>query len=99
MHVKDDDERLDAVVNVRLLTAEKDQLRRDAETAGLSMSELVRRQYFNQTIRSHVDEVLINELRRLGGLLKHTHNITGGVHAGQTGLMLTKISSLLDQIG
>lgn len=99
MNKKDDGERLDAVVNVRVLPVEKEQLKLDAEVAGLSMSELIRRQYFNRPIAARVDLVMINELRRLGGLLKHTHNVSGGVHAEQTRRMLDEIEQLVEQIG
>ena len=73
-------EPLVAVINVRLTTAEKAALKEDADLAGLSMSELVRRRYFGRPIIANADVVMLKELRRLGGLLKHIHNQTAGAH-------------------
>jgi len=52
-------EPLDAVVNVRLTASEKARLREDADLAGLSVSELVRRRYFGRPIVAHADAVLL----------------------------------------
>ena len=62
------DEPLDAIVNVRLTSEEKERLRDDADMAALSMSALVRARYFGRPIVAHTDQGLINELLRLGGL-------------------------------
>ena len=64
---------LDAVVNVRLTTAEKMRLQDDADMASISMSELVRARYFGRPVIANADLVMVKELRRLGGLLKHVH--------------------------
>ena len=77
-------EPLDAVINVRLTAAEKDRLREDADLAGLSMSELVRRRYFGRPIVANADAVMLKELRRTAGLLKHIHNESGGVYSEET---------------
>jgi hypothetical protein len=77
-------EPLDAVINVRLTAAEKARLKEDADLAGLSMSELVRRRYFGRPIIANADAVMLKELRRIGGLLKHIHNESGGVYSKET---------------
>ena len=74
-------ENLDTVVNVRLTTAEKDRLRYDAEIASISMSELVRKRYFGRKIIANADAVMLKELRRLGGLLKHVNNENKGIYS------------------
>ena len=56
-------EPLDAVINVRLTSAEKAALKEDADLAGLSMSELVRRRYFGRPIIASADVVMLKELR------------------------------------
>ena len=55
------------------LTAEEDKkLTRQAETAGISVSEYMRRMFFGgRPIIARTDDQTIRELRRLGGLLKH----------------------------
>lgn len=65
---------LTAKIAVRLQPEEKAQLREDADIAGISVSELVRRRYFGRPIVANADLMMIRELRRLGGLLKHVHN-------------------------
>lgn len=77
-------EKLDARVNLRVTAAEKELLKEDAELTGLSVSELVRRQYFRMQIKAKTDLLMINELRRIGGLLKHTLNVSQGQHPEQT---------------
>jgi hypothetical protein len=85
-------EPLDAVINVRLTAAEKARLKEDADLAGLSMSELVRRRYFGRPIIANADAVMLKELRRIGGLLKHIHNESGGVYSKETaGALLAEI--------
>ena len=55
------------------LTAEEDErLHRQATTAGISVSEYMRRLFFGgRPITARTDGQTIRELRRLGGLLKH----------------------------
>ena len=77
-------EPLDAVINVRLTSAEKAKLKEDADLAGLSMSELVRRRYFGRPIIANADAIMLKELRRLGGLLKHIHNQSAGAYSQAT---------------
>lgn len=75
--VKGKDE-LDDAIKVRLSKTEKQVLIEEAGIAGISMSELVRRRYFGKPIIANSDVVMLRELRRQGGLLKHTNNLTGG---------------------
>ena len=55
------------------LTAEEDEkLTRQAVTAGISVSEYMRRLFFGgRAIIARTDDQTIRKLRRLGGLLKH----------------------------
>lgn len=76
-------EPLEAMISVRLTDAEKERLREDADLAGLSVSELVRRRYFGRKITAHVDLATIRELRRIGGLLKHINNSTDGKYSNE----------------
>lgn len=91
-------ENLDAIVNVRLLSSEKDRLREDADLAGLSMSELVRRRYFGRRIVAHADTALLKELRRLGGLLKHVHNESDGAYSKDTAAALNAIKLAIEKL-
>ena len=92
------DEPLDAIVNVRLTSLEKGRLKEDADLAGLSMSELVRRRYFGRPIIANADAVVLKELRRMGGLLKHTHNVSGGVYSKETSGALVALKNFMEKL-
>jgi len=89
---------LDAVINVRLTSAEKARLKEDADLAGLSMSELVRRRYFGRPIIASADAVMLKELRRIGGLLKHIHNESGGAYSGSTARVLSMLTAYIEKL-
>lgn len=91
-------ERLDTVITVRLTPAEKAKLREDADLAGLSVSELVRRRYFGKPILASTDRAMIRELRRLGGLLKHIHTQSDGVYSKETAQALVAITAYIEQL-
>jgi len=91
-------ERLDAVLNLRLTSAEKAKLQEDADLAGLSMSELVRRRYFGRPILANADAVMLKELRRLGGLLKHVHTESGGSYSAATSAVLGEIRAYIQKL-
>lgn len=91
-------EPLDAVINVRLTATEKTKLKEDADLAGLSLSELVRRRYFGKPILANADAVMLKELRRLGGLLKHVHNESQGVYSKETAGALVALKAYLEQL-
>jgi len=59
---------------MRLTAAERQQLIEEADLAGMCISELVRKRTFGKTIHAATDLMMIRELRRLGGLQKHTIN-------------------------
>ena len=58
-------------VTIRVTEREKTRLTEQAEIAGLSLSEYMRRRFFGGRIAAHTDLHTIAELRRIGGLLKH----------------------------
>ena len=74
--------RFEARRTLRLSAEENERLARQADAAGISVSEYIRRLCFGgRPIMSRTDNQTIRELRRLGGLLKHNfENVreTGG---------------------
>ena len=57
---------------LRLSAEENERLARQADAAGISVSEYIRRLCFGgRPVTSRTDNQTIRELRRLGGLLKH----------------------------
>jgi hypothetical protein len=91
-------EPLDAIINVRLTSAEKVRLKEDADLAALSMSELVRRRYFGRPIIANADAVMLKELRRLGGLLKLVHSESGGAFITDTANTLYAVKTYIEQL-
>lgn len=89
---------LDARVNVRLTSVEKARLADDADMAGMSMSELVRARYFGRPIIANADQLMIKELRRIGGLLKAVHLESQGTYSKDTAAALKQISSYITKL-
>lgn len=91
-------EPLTAVVNVRLTPDEKERLKEDAELAGISVSELVRRRYFGRPVIASADTLMLKELRRIGGLLKHVHNESEGVYSQLTAKALEELRAYIRKL-
>lgn len=89
---------LDAVVNVRLTTQEKMRLQDDADMASISMSELVRARYFGRPVIANADLVMVKELRRLGGLLKHVHLESNGAYSHATADALAQVKRFIETL-
>lgn len=85
-------------IGVRVTSSEKMRLKEDADDAGLSVSELVRRRYFGRKIVSRTDEKMIRHLNRIGGLLKHVHNQSCGIYADETARALRQVYGYIDQL-
>ena len=89
---------LDARLNLRLPQAERDTIERNADMAGISMSEMVRSRYFGRKIVAHADQIMIRELRRTGGLLKSVHVESSGAYSKETAALLSQLGRLIDKI-
>lgn len=85
-------------VTLRLAAEEKDRLKSDADLAGLSVSEIVRRHYFGRPIIANADLVMVREMRRMGGLMKHLHNESGGAYSEQTSEAISAIVKYIDTL-
>ena len=71
-------------IYARMTPSEYLELQEQADAAALTISEFVRRRLFGRRIISKVELRVLSELRKLGGLLKHIHNETGGVYSEDT---------------
>jgi 16S rRNA U516 pseudouridylate synthase RsuA-like enzyme len=87
-------ERLD----VRVAPGEKEQLRRTAASAGISVAELIRARALDRPVVSRTDATTIRELRRLGGLLKKVHLDSGGAYNRETASALTALRAAIVQL-
>ena len=92
------DDPLDTKVDVRLTSKEKELLQEDADIAGISMSALVRARYFGRPVIANTDQVMIRELRRLGGLLKHIHVESGGAYSSDTAAALDQVNDAIKRL-
>ena len=78
---------------LRISAEENERLARQADAAGISVSEYIRRRCFGgRPITSRTDSQTIRELRRLGGLLKH--NFESVREAGGQQVLLKMETSL-----
>ena len=69
---------------LRLSAEENERLARQADAAGISVSEYIRRLCFGgRPVTSRTDSQTIRELRRLGGLLKHNFETVREVEGQQ----------------
>lgn len=81
---------------VRLTAAEDEKLTRQAATAGISVSEYMRRLFFGgRPIIVRTDDQTVRELRRLGGLLKYHFDIVKRAGNADT---LAELDAALRQI-
>ena len=56
------------------------------------------RRYFGRKIVARSDEKMIRHLNRIGGLLKHIHNQSGGAYAVETANALRQVYAFIDQL-
>ena len=89
---------LNARITLRLAPDEKERLLSDADLAGLSVSEVIRRHYFGRPIIANADAAMIRELRRMGGLMKHLHIESGGLYSANTGAAINAIVYYIDKL-
>ena len=81
---------------LRLTAEEENRLTRQAATAGISVSEYMRRLFFGgRPIIARTDDQTIRELRRLGGLLKHHFEVVKRTGSTST---LVELDAALRQI-
>jgi hypothetical protein len=88
-----------AQVRIRFTPDEKAKAESLAQEGGLGLSEYIRKRALGMPVRSAADAQMINELRRLGGLVKHIHNQTDGVNSRETADVLIAITEAIKRIG
>lgn len=81
----------DAILKMRLTADEKTFIRTQAEAAGLPVSAYLRALALGNTIQTKTDVVVLNELRRLGGLCKHL--FANGADQAVTGSALKELEA------
>lgn len=87
-----------ARIPVRCTPQQKEQIEMNADNAGVSMSEYLRRRGLGETIQSKSDLVAMGLLNKLGGLLKHSFNTNKGANPKETRAVLLQINTLLKKL-
>jgi len=86
-------------VEVRMTQEEKETATENAKQAGLGLSTFMRELAVGRKVHSKADAQIINELRRLGGLVKHIHNQTDGVNSKETAAVLVELVDAIKRVG
>jgi hypothetical protein len=83
-----------ARLNVRLTAEELAEVR--ATAGSISLSQYVRKRALGHPIIASADMAMVNELRRLGGLLKHVHTESGGAYSEATAAAIMAIRQYIE---
>jgi len=70
----------------------------NANFSGLNKSEFIRRCVLGKRIHSAIDLKMINELRKIGGLVKHIHKETDGLYKHKTASILDELRATIAYI-
>lgn len=90
-HVK-----LDKIIKIRISEIEHVALKESADTAGFTLSFLLRQAGQKVTITSSTDRMMVRELRKIGGLLKKVHIDSGGAYSEKTATAIEAIARFVD---
>lgn len=88
-----------ARILLRVTDAEKSAIGARAAEAGRSVSDYLRARALGQRVHSIADQQTINELRRLGGLLKKVHTDSRGAYSEDTAEALRAVVVAIKRIG
>jgi hypothetical protein len=82
-------------ITFRLSEPEYARVKGELEICGLTASALTRRRLLGQSVASRADLAVLGELRRLGGLFKHSFSETGGIYSELTARAISDISGYI----
>lgn len=88
-----------AQVRIRFTPDEKAAAEALAQEAGLTLSDYIRKRALGLPVHSKADVQMINELRRIGGLVKHVHNQTDGENSVKTAAVLVELVQAIKRVG
>lgn len=89
---------LTSVLRLRCSPEDEWAIRQKARDAGLTVSAFLRTAALAKRTRSTVDSQTINELRRLGGMLKDQFNKSGGQYSRESAATLREITEAISRI-
>ena len=91
-------DRLTTRAQFRLTPEERERVQDQAHAAGMTLSTYCRHRVLGHRVIADTDQTMIRELRRLGGLLKHVHNESGGAYSAETAAALAKVKACIERI-
>ena len=89
---------LTSIINTRLLAREKAEVVEAARSAGLTVSAYARRRLLGHPVIASGDRQVINELRRLGGLLLHLDTRAGGPVSQETRELRQRLAAAVERL-
>lgn len=89
-------EKLEGRIDIRVTMEERQEIQKQAEASGLSVSEYVRRRILGRQVSSVMDVRMLSELRRQGGLLKRFFTESNGMCSENTAVALDKMNKLIE---
>jgi hypothetical protein len=89
---------LDISIGVRFSADDLADIERQAEIAGISPGKFIRRRALGHPILAKSDMTVLNELRRLGGLVKFLYN-EGALSSARGNLLLTELVAAIRRVG
>ena len=87
-----------AVLNIHVAAPERKAVLEQARACGLTVSSYCRALVLGRVVTSRTDLVTVNELRRLGGLLKLVHTESGGAYSATTAATLIDVRAAINRI-
>jgi succinyl-CoA synthetase beta subunit len=95
---KSKESKLEFYISVRLDETEKSKVAAEAKKAGITVSAYARAKllkgYVHINEYAKVDTVTINQLSKLGGLMKHFHKESGGLYSQKTASVLDDMKTI-----
>lgn len=85
-------------IGIRMAPPEYERLKHEASLAGISVSEFVRRRIFGRPIIPATDLIMVRELRRLGGLFKHSLVVSKGAYKSEVSQAMASIRNFIDKL-
>lgn len=87
-----------AVLNIHVAATERKAVLEQARACGLTVSSYCRALVLGRVVTSRTDLAVVNELRRLGGLLKHIHTESRGAYSADTAAALNDVRAAIRRI-
>ena len=87
-----------AVLNIHVAASERKAVLDQARAGGLTVSSYCRSLILGRVVTSRADLTVVNELRRLGGLLKLVHTESRGAYSTATAAALNDLRAAMRRI-